>query len=69
MTEEGKKKATVGQQAFSEIERKAVEGISKEEMEGFLSVYQKIYANLLDEAGSSSINKKRLISEKKSIEG
>ena len=33
-------------------------GISKEEMEGFLSVYQKIYANLLDEAGSSSINKK-----------
>ena len=45
-------------EAFSEIERKAVEGISKEEMEGFLSVYQKIYANLLDEAGSSSINKK-----------
>ena len=53
-----KEKATVGQRGISEIERKAVEGISKEEMEGFLSVYQKIYANLLDEAGSSSINKK-----------
>ena len=58
MTEEGKKKQQLVSEAFSEIERKAVEGISKEEMEGFLSVYQKIYANLLDEAGSSSINKK-----------
>ena len=58
MTEEGKKKQQLVREAFSEIERKAVEGISKEEMEGFLSVYQKIYANLLDEAGSSSINKK-----------
>ena len=56
MTEEGKKKQQLVSEAFSEIERKA--GISKEEMEGFLSVYQKIYANLLDEAGSSSINKK-----------
>ena len=55
---EGKKKQQLVSEAFSEIERKAVEGISKEEMEGFLSVYQKIYANLLDEAGSSSINKK-----------
>ena len=58
MTEEGKKKQQLVSEAFSEIERKAVEGISKEEMEGFLSVYQKIYANLLDEAGSPSINKK-----------
>ena len=58
MTEEGKKKQQLVSEAFSEIERKAVEGISKEEMEGFLSVYQKIYANLLDAAGSSSINKK-----------
>ena len=58
MTEEGKKKQQLVSEAFSEIERKAVEGISKEEMEGFLPVYQKIYANLLDEAGSSSINKK-----------
>ena len=58
MTEEGKKKQQLVSEAFSEIERKAVEGISKEEMKGFLSVYQKIYANLLDEAGSSSINKK-----------
>ena len=58
MTEEGKKKQQLVSKAFSEIEGKAVEGISKEEIEGFLAVYQKIYANLLDEADLLSINKK-----------
>ena len=37
MTDVYKRQQLVSE-AFSEIERKAVEGISKEEMEGFLSV-------------------------------
>ena len=63
MTEEGKKKQQLVSEAFSEIEGKAVEGISKEEIEGFLAVYQKIYANLLDEA--DLLSKKNLLKDEK----
>lgn len=46
MTEEGRKKQQVVDHAFSEIEKKALEDIPKEEYENFLAVYRKIYFNL-----------------------
>lgn len=50
MTEEGKQKQQLIDHAFLEIEKKALLDISKEEYEQFLSVYQKIYANLQNRA-------------------
>lgn len=49
MTEEGKEKQQLTNKAFSEIEKKALLGISEEEFNLFMSVYQKIYENLLNE--------------------
>ena len=46
MTEEGKQKQQLVDQAFAKIEKKALADISVEEYEQFLSVYRKIYANL-----------------------
>ena len=46
MTEEGKEKQRLVDQAFTNIEKKALMDISGEEYEQFLSVYRKIYANL-----------------------
>ncbi len=46
MTEEGKQKQQLVDQAFTKIEKKALADISGEEYEQFLSVYRKIYANL-----------------------
>lgn len=46
MTEEGKKKQQIVDQAFREIEQKALADIPKEEYENFLAVYRKIYSNL-----------------------
>lgn len=51
MTEEGRQKQQVVDKAFSEIERKALLGISEEEYEKFRSVYHKIYSNLQKEGG------------------
>lgn len=48
MTEEGKKKQELVDQAFLNIEKKALSDISEEEFTQFLSVYKKIYANLRD---------------------
>ena len=49
MTEEGKRKQELVDQAFSNIEKKALSDISEEEFTQFLSVYKKIYANLRNE--------------------
>lgn len=48
MTEEGKKKQELVDQAFLNIEKKALSDISEEEFTQFLSVYKKIYSNLRD---------------------
>lgn len=49
MTEAGKEKQQLVDQSFSEIERNVLSGISEEEFELFMSVYQKIHKNLIDE--------------------
>lgn len=49
MTDKGKEKQQLISNAFSEIEKKAVLDISEEEYNSFMSVYEKIYKNLLDE--------------------
>lgn len=49
MTDEGKEKQQLIDQVFSEIEKKALLGISEEEFQTFMSVYQKIYKNLENE--------------------
>lgn len=46
MTKKGKEKQKLVEQAFQEIEQKALENISKKEYEQFLLVYKKIYLNL-----------------------
>lgn len=46
VTEEGRKKQKIVENAFSKIEKKALADISAEEYEHFLSVFQKIYSNL-----------------------
>ena len=46
MTESGKKNQKLVEEAFTNIEKKALMDISREEYEQFLSVYRKIYANL-----------------------
>lgn len=48
MTDEGKKKQQMIDEAFAEIEEKAVSDISDEEYSQFMSVYQKLYNNLLN---------------------
>ena len=47
MTDKGKEKQQLISNAFSEIEKKAVLDISEEEYNSFMSVYEKIYKNLL----------------------
>lgn len=49
MTEAGKEKQQLVDKSFSEIERNVLSGISEEEFELFMSVYQKIHENLIDE--------------------
>ncbi len=46
MTEEGKAKQKLVDAAFSQIESRALMGISGEELERFMTVYEKIYSNL-----------------------
>ena len=46
MTEEGKAKQKLVDAAFSQIESRALMGISGEELERFMTVYEKIYYNL-----------------------
>lgn len=48
MTDEGKRKQQMIDEAFAEIEEKAVSDISDEEYRQFMSVYQKLYNNLLN---------------------
>ena len=48
MTDEGKKKQQRIDEAFAAIEEKAVSDISDEEYSQFMSVYQKLYNNLLN---------------------
>lgn len=48
MTDEGKRKQQMIDEAFAEIEEKAVSDISDEEYSQFMSVYQKLYNNLLN---------------------
>lgn len=51
MTEEGKKKQKLISSVFSEIEQKALQDISEEEINMFLSTCQKLYDNLSNERG------------------
>ena len=46
MTEEGKEKQKLVDAAFSQIESRALAGVSEEELERFMTVYEKIYSNL-----------------------
>lgn len=46
LTAEGKEKQQLVEKAFSEIEKKALADIQEEELEQFMSVYARIYANL-----------------------
>ena len=46
LTEEGKEKQKLVSQAFSEIEAKALTGISAEDYGKFMAVYHRIYDNL-----------------------
>lgn len=48
MTDEGKRKQQMIDEAFAAIEEKAVSDISDEEYSQFMSVYQKLYNNLLN---------------------
>lgn len=48
MTEEGKKKQQLVDEAFEEVEKKALEHVSGEEFRNFITVYKKIYSNLQD---------------------
>ena len=48
MTDEGKKKQQMIDEAFAAIEERAVYDISDEEYSQFMSVYQKLYNNLLN---------------------
>ena len=48
ITDEGKKKQQMIDEAFAAIEEKAVSDISDEEYSQFMSVYQKLYNNLLN---------------------
>ena len=48
MTDEGKKKQQMIDEAFAAIEETAVSDISDEEYSQFMSVYQKLYNNLLN---------------------
>lgn len=47
LTESGKKNQKLVEEMFLEIEKDALDGISSEEFETFMTVYQKIYENLL----------------------
>ncbi len=47
LTESGKKNQKLVEEMFLEIEKDALDGISSEEFEAFMAVYQKIYENLL----------------------
>lgn len=47
LTESGKKNQKLVEEMFLEIEKDALDGISSEEFETFMAVYQKIYENLL----------------------
>ena len=47
LTESGKKSQKLVEEMFAEIEKEALAGISSEEFETFMKVYQKIYGNLL----------------------
>ena len=46
LTEEGKEKQQLVEKAFAEIEKKALADVREEELEQFMSVYHRIYANL-----------------------
>ena len=46
MTEEGKKKQQLIEKAFLQIEERALNGISEEELGMFMTVYKKLYSNL-----------------------
>ena len=48
LTAEGKEKQQLVEKAFSEIEKKAVADIQEEELEQFMTVYNRIYTNLSD---------------------
>ena len=46
LTEEGKEKLQLVEKAFASIEKKALADIQEEELEQFMSVYNRIYTNL-----------------------
>ena len=46
LTQEGKEKQKLVNEAFSEIEKCAVSGISEQELEQAILVFEKIYSNL-----------------------
>jgi len=48
MTEEGKKKQQLIEKAFLQIEERALNGISEEDLGMFMAVYKKLYSNLQD---------------------
>lgn len=48
MTEEGKKKQQLIEKAFLQIEERALNGISEEDLGMFMAVYKKLHSNLQD---------------------
>ena len=48
ITEEGKKKQQLIEKAFLQIEERALNGISEEDLGMFMAVYKKLYSNLQD---------------------
>ena len=52
MTEEGRKKQQLIDELFNEIEKNALQNISGEEFDMFMTVYKKIYHNLQNELTS-----------------
>lgn len=49
LTEDGKLKQQLVEKTFADIEKEALKGISKEEYSEFMSIYERIYQNMLEE--------------------
>lgn len=59
LTEEGKEKAELVDQAFLEIEMKALAGVSGEEAAQFMAVYHRIYSNLSASSKSNTDSERK----------
>lgn len=59
MTEAGKKSQEAVEAAFQEIEKTALKGIEKEDLEKFMKVSEKIFENLMDSWCDSKVLQKK----------